>query len=115
MSGSVTFHCAKCDQAITLALSETRDAPKNEPNEDRVEPGLWMAENDTYVVNIQDLDRVHVDADPADVGCCGTFETTKPNLFCANDHPIGWQVDDCWTPRYARLIGDAVRPVTDDR
>lgn len=32
------------------------------------------------------------------VGCCGVDGIDRPNTACANGHPVGTRIQDCWTP-----------------
>lgn len=41
-------------------------------------------------------------------GCCGS-DSSKFNVFCKNDHPIGKEAADCWMPHFIRIPMDKVK------
>jgi len=42
------------------------------------------------------------------VGCCGVDGVDRPNTACANGHPVGTTIRDCWTPHLTVLDRAAV-------
>lgn len=78
-------------------------------------PEVWhsLKEGD-FVVNLGDLR----DTKPTGLrnGCCGPDGLDGPNLACANGHPVGTEVADCWTAHFAHLDPSRVTcaPVVDE-
>src|SRR5882757_4245251 len=76
--------------------------------------GIWK-EDRIYISN-NELINYHfikdAAADPANHGCCGPREGTKPNITCTRRRIVGRIVDDCIGPRYTWFIAThvSVRP-----
>lgn len=107
----VTVRCAECNIVLTKELEPIKYLVmlKHEQEEDQVPVGYFGKEQGNYIVNLKDVVNAkhHHDAGHS-YGCCGYTDLNGLNTICINEHEVGTERSDCWTPHSMTFDKDAV-------
>ena len=101
--------CQKCNVEISKRVTELDDLSLLNENDGEAyipEGFFWVDNGDvdirtkgTIIINLNDLINSNYHPDPSRLnGCCGYDGLDGINRICVNNHEIGTEISDCWTP-----------------
>jgi hypothetical protein len=68
---------------------------------------IWSFGEDELIFNLDDVRSICQGGVLA--GCCGLDGQDGINTYCLNDHAIGTECSDCWTPRMLHIPAHHLR------